>query len=48
LLEISEALNVYNAEKVGEVLMADADEVVNLDQRPEIKEEILKLAALLK
>jgi hypothetical protein len=28
--------------------MADADEVVNLDQRPEIKEEILKLAALLK
>lgn len=48
LLEISEALNVYNAEKIGEVLMADADEVESLDQRPETKAEIFKLADLLK
>lgn len=48
LLEISEALNVYNADKMGQVLMDDADKVESLDQRPEIKEQIVKLAALLK
>ncbi len=48
LLEISEALNVYNAEKVGEVLMDDGDNVKNLDQRPEIKAKILEVANLLK
>lgn len=47
-LELSEALEISNVEKVGQVLMDDADIVKNLDQRPEIKKEIDEIAILLK
>jgi len=46
-LQLSEALVVTNTKKIGQVLMDDADIVKNLDQRPEIKKEILVLANLL-
>lgn len=47
ILEISEALKVYNAEIMGKVLMADADDLESLDQRPQIQREIDQLAELL-
>ena len=46
IIEVSEALKVQGAEIVGQVLM-DAADGATLDQRPEIKDELDKLAALL-
>lgn len=47
-LELSDALHVCNVIEVGRVLMDDADRMKSLDERPEIKEQLTKIAGMLK
>jgi multimeric flavodoxin WrbA len=46
-LELADSLHVCNVTEVGRVLMDDADRMKSLDERPEIKEELIKIAELL-
>ncbi|KAF0091696.1 MAG: iron-sulfur flavoprotein [Fusobacteria bacterium] len=46
-LELADSLHVCNVTEVGRVLMDDADRMKSLDERPEIKEELVKIAQML-
>lgn len=47
-LELADSLHVCNVTEVGRVLMDDADRMKSLDERPEIKEELINIAQLLR
>lgn len=46
-LELADSLHVCNVKEVGRVFMDDADRMKSLDESPEIKEELIKIAELL-